>query len=365
MDFELDEEQQALKDVTRDVLSRFAGPSSARALIDEGSRPADALRSAGAEVGWLALAVPEAMGGLDCGMVELVIVGEELGRALAPWPFGETALVARALAGLSEPDASEVLEPLLAGAELCAIAAGEPGRSYSGADIVAEARQEGGSLVVSGTKTAVDAADSVDWFAVAAAADGEIGIHLVRSDAAGVSIEAERGIDGSRPRFRVSLENVPVHTVLARGADATGFLDAAALLLSADALGSAEVLLELTVDYVRVREQFDRPIGSFQVVKHAISDMLRRVRGARAAISYAAMATDADAPEASRAVAVANAYASSELSQVAAQALQLHGGVGFTWEHDLHLYLRRIKADEILYGDGAVHREKVLASHGV
>lgn len=365
MDFELDEEQQALKEVTRDVLERYAGPAAARRLVDEGAAPAEALRSAGAEVGWLALAVPEDRGGLGCGIVELVTVAEELGRALAHWPFGETALVARALAGPGRADDAETLEALSSGSELCAFAVGEPGRGSAPADIAALARPEGDALVVSGVKTGVESADAVEWLAVSAITGEGRGVVLVRSDAEGVAIEPERGIDASRPRFRVTLQDAPVHTVLAQGGDADRLLDLAALLLSADALGSAEVLLELTVDYVRVREQFGRPIGSFQAVKHAAADMLRRVRGARAAISYAAMAIDAGADDAEVATAVANAYASSELGQLAAQALQLHGGVGFTWEHDLHLYLRRIKADEILYGDGAFHRERVLAAHGV
>lgn len=365
MDFELDEEQSALKEVTRDVLESFAGPGVAREIVDGGAVPSDALRGAGAEVGWLALGIPEDRDGLGCGLVEIAIVAEELGRALAPWPFGETALVARALARVDAPGTGEILSALASGQELAALAVAEPGAIASSVAETVVTRREGGALVVSGTKTAVESAASVDWLAVSATVDGDAASVLVRVDSPGVVIESERGLDATRPRFRVVFEEAPVQVVLSSGDDTGELLDAAALLVSADALGAAEVLLELTVGYVRVREQFGRPIGSFQVVKHAVADMLRRVRGTRAAISYAAMAIDAGAPEAPRATAVANAYASSELRRVAGQALQLHGGVGFTWEHDLHLYLRRIKADEILYGDDSVHREKVLSTHGV
>ncbi|MFT4230253.1 MAG: acyl-CoA dehydrogenase family protein [Microbacterium sp.] len=365
MDFELDDEQSALKEVTRDVLARYAGPDAARAIVDGAAEPAADLRAAGAEVGWLALAVPEEQDGLGCGLVELAIVAEELGRALAPWPFAETALVARALARSREPGVADILAALVSGQELAAFAVAEPGRGFSPADAAAVARQGGEGLVVSGEKTAVESAAAVDWLAVAATAPEERAILLVRRDDPRVAVEAERGLDATRPRFRVVLDDAPVQATLARGADADELVDAAALMTSADALGAADTLLSRTVDYVKVREQFGRPIGSFQAVKHAAADMLRRVRGARAAISYAAMASDAGAPEARRATAVANAYASAEFGRVAGQALQLHGGIGFTWEHDLHLYLRRVKADEILYGDGAVHREKVLATHRV
>lgn len=354
MDFELDDEQAALRDVSRQLLGVRGGPAAVRRLAETGGDHDPELWKAGAEIGWPALAVPEERDGLGQGLVELSIVSEELGRALATGPFAITALVARLLSAGSV--AGDVLSSLVTGAESATWALAEPGGSFAPETV----RTRAHNGVLDGVKTGVESAASADWLLVTAVEDGSPVSCVVRRDAPGVTIERQRVIDETRPRYLVRLDGVRAE---GRVAGTRALADAATLLTSADALGAAEALFEMTRDYVTTRRQFGRAIGSFQAVKHTLADMLMVLRGSRAAVYYAAMAIDAGADEAELAVAIAKSYTSAGLSRVAGQALQLHGGIGFTWEHDLHLYLRRVKADEILHGDSTVHRERLLALH--
>lgn len=362
MNFELDDEQEALREVSRAVIERWAGPGVARSVVDTEQESNAALWSAGAEIGWLALTVPEEHDGLGQGLVEMALVSEELGRGLATGPVAQSALIARLLAHTTDLDSREsVLPSIIAGERSAVWALAEPNGSFDPVDVQTRAIDGASGVRLSGVKTVVEAAAQAEWIVVTAAEDsGEIASFLVRRDAAGVRVERELTIDETRPRYRVHLTDVPAACRIADAHATKALSDAATLLTIADALGAAEKLFEMTTEYVKIRRQFDRQIGSFQAVKHALADMLRVLRGSRAALYYAAMASDAGDAQATLSVAVAKAYASEGLSQVAGQALQLHGGIGFTWEHDLHLYLRRIKANEIMHGDSSLHRDRVL-----
>jgi alkylation response protein AidB-like acyl-CoA dehydrogenase len=178
------------------------------------------------------------------------------------------------------------------------------------------------------------------------------------------AIEARRTLDETRRWYDVVLDGVRVpgaDVVAARTADLQWLADAAAVLSAADSLGVGERLLAMTVGHVKAREQFGRPLGSFQSVKHKLADMLTTLRGARAATYYAAMALDAGAADATMAASVAKAFTCAGVAALAGEALQAHGGIGFTWEHDLHLYLRRAKVNEMLYGAPAAHYERLAA----
>jgi alkylation response protein AidB-like acyl-CoA dehydrogenase len=352
VDFELTEEQAALREVSRSMLAVSCPPQLVRSAAAAGKGVDDKLWQRGAELGWTGLAVPEEHDGAGQGLVELCLVAEEIGRAAAPGPFADSALIALALARFGRPEL------------LPALAAGELKASLACHGPVA-GRYDGGDLVLSGRVTAVQAAAAADWLLVTAAvppAAGDQGGRLALVERAVTTVEPRRTLDETRRWYDVVLDGVRIRAadVVAAGeADIRWLADAAAVLSAADSLGVGERLLEMTVGYVKVREQFGRPLGSFQSVKHKAADMLTTLKGARAATYYAAMALDAGVADATVAASVAKAFTAEGVAALAGEALQTHGGIGFTWEHDLHLYLRRVKVNEMLYGAPAEHYERI------
>ena len=381
MDFELSEEQQGLRDVSRSLLRDHSAPQHVRSAL--GGEDADRkLWELGVELGWTALAIPEPYGGLGQGLAELTIVAEELGRAAARGPFLPTALGGFAIARYgSTPLRADLLPALAEGSAKAAWAvAGTAGWTLPALRMAAT--PDGDAVVLNGRKTAAQDAGSADWLLVTATADGQPCLIVVERGAPGLQIRRQQTLDLTRNLYEVVFDNVrvPASRRLSASAEAVqALLDAAATLTAADALGAGTRLLEMTVEHAKTRVQFGQPIGGFQAVKHKCADMRMLVQGTRAAVYYAAMALDAAAgaastagsvtgADASEAASTAKAFASDGMSRLAGEALQVHGGVGFTWEHDLHLFLRRIKTDEQLYGDAAVHRERLceflVARHG-
>ena len=349
MDFELTEEQAALREVSRGMLAVNCPPQLVRSLAAAGKDVDDKLWQRGAELGWTGLAVPESHDGAGQGLVELCLVAEEIGRAAASGPFLDSALIGLALARFGALG----LVPALAGGELKA--------SLACHGAVA-GRYDGGDLVLSGRATAVQAASVADWLLVTVPTEHGRRLALVeRADR--VAVAPRRTLDETRRWYDVAFDEVRVGASDVVEADDAGvqwLLDAAAVLTAADSLGAGERLLEMTVGYVKVREQFGRPLGSFQSVKHKAADMLTTLKGARAATYYAAMALDAGVSDATSAASVAKAFTGEGVAALAGQALQTHGGIGFTWEHDLHLYLRRAKVNEMLYGAASEHYERLV-----
>jgi alkylation response protein AidB-like acyl-CoA dehydrogenase len=365
MDFELSDEQAMLREASRDLLADRASTAVLRGQLGAEAEVDPALWRLAADLGWTGMLVPEEHGGAGQGLVELAVVAEEIGRALARGPFLATSLVARALVrDGSAALQAQVLPALADGSAWATWAFAEPGRPWSPDGIGTSARVDGDHVVLTGTKTAVQDAAGARWLLVTAVEDGRPVSFLVDRDLPGITVRRQTVIDLTRTLSEVRLDGVrvPAHRRLGEGADAVQrLLDDACVLLSAETLGTLERMLELTVEYVRVRVQFGRPLGSFQAVKQACSTMALQVQGARAASYTAAMAADAGAVDAATAACVASSYTSAVAREVAGQALQLHGGIGFTWEHDLHLFLRRATADAVLYGDAALHRERLCA----
>ena len=350
MDFELTEEQAALREVSRGLLAVNCPPQLVRSLAAAGQDVDEKLWQRGAELGWTGLAAPEALGGAGQGVVELCLVAEELGRAAAPGPVLDSALAALALARAG-------LRAELVGS----LAAGEVKASLAHHGAVTGS-WDGDDLVLGGRATAVQAAASADWLLVTVAV-GE-GRRLVLVDPSSASVEPRRTLDETRRWYDVVFDGVRVpaaDVITSDAAEVRWLADAGAVLTAADSLGVGERLLEMTVGYVKVREQFGRPLGSFQSVKHKVADMLMTLKGARAATYYAAMALDAGVDGATAAASVAKAFTAEGVAALAGEALQTHGGIGFTWEHDLHLYLRRAKVNEMLYGSPAEHYERLVA----
>ena len=351
VDFELTEEQAALREVSRGLLAVNCPPALVRSLADAGKDTDDKLWQRGAELGWTGLAVPEELDGAGQGVVELCLVAEEIGRAAAPGPFLDSALIALALARAGFR--ADLVGSLAAG-DVKASAA------HHGA---VTGSWDGDELVLGGRATAVQAAASADWLLVTVAVGrGVCCLVLVERDR--TLVEPRRTLDETRRWYDVVFDRIRVpaaDVVTTDEAEVRWLADAGAVLTAADSLGVGERLLEMTVGYVKVREQFGRPIGSFQSVKHKVTDMLTTLKGARAATYYAAMALDAGVADAAAASSVAKAFTGEGVAALAGEALQTHGGIGFTWEHDLHLYLRRAKANEVLYGAAAEHYERLVA----
>jgi alkylation response protein AidB-like acyl-CoA dehydrogenase len=359
MDFELTEEQRALQESTRGLLAAKATVEITRRLLDDGNDFDPGLWRQGAELGWPALAVAEEYGGLGQHLVELVVVGVEHGRFLLPSPFIPTVVVADAVAAVT----TDVLRELLAGSASATWAFGERGRPWSVDALALRARTTRGGYVLTGEKAHLQDAGFARWLLVDAILDGQPARFVVPADAAGVSLQREQTLDVTRALYDAAFDEVtlPSDSLLSTGPEAACAIDRstqlAIVLACAELVGIGERLLEMTVQYVKDRVQFGRPIGSFQAVKHKCATMRLWVQAATAATYYAAMAMDEQAHDHARAVSVAKAYTSDAICRVAGEALQLHGGIGFTWEHDLHLYIRRARTNALLYGDTTHHRE--------
>ncbi len=352
MDFELTEEQAALREVSRAMLAANCPPSLVRSLAAAGKDTDAKLWQLGAELGWPGLAVPEELDGAGQGLAELCLAAEELGRAAAPGPFTDTALTALALARAGH---ASLVPALAAGRQRASLAVG--------GHVTARPAGSGQDIVLAGRATAVQAAATADWLLVTVTADGEAGqrLALVARDQA--AVEHRRTLDQTRQWYDVTLDGATARLVTADQAAVTWMADAAAVLTAADSLGAGERLLDMTATHVKARHQFGRPLAAFQSVKHNAADMLTTLKGARAATYYAAMALDAGAPAAPLAASAAKAYTGHGIARLAGQALQAHGGTGFTWEHDLHLYLRRAKVNEALHGTTTHHQERIAALH--
>lgn len=352
MDFELTEEQQMLREVSRSMLSAHAPSSLVRAAADSGQDLDAKLWTRGAELGWTGLMVPEENGGAEQGLVEMSLVAEELGRAGTPGPWWETALVARALAASGHEAAATLLPGLVEGAQ----------RASWASDVQISAVPDGERWLMSGTAPAVHAAGSVDLIALIVSTPH--GRALAVIDSAAATLRRRTDIDQTRGWYHLALDAVPVPAERIVSTDQTllsWLEDAAMTLTAADALGVGERLLEMTVEHAGVREQFGRPLGAFQSVKHKAADMLTVTKGVRAATYYAAMALDADAEDGSLSARIAKAFAGEEISRIAGEALQTLGGIGFTWEHDLHLFLRRAKVDELVGGSPSALHQQIYA----
>ncbi|MFF5773582.1 acyl-CoA dehydrogenase family protein [Streptomyces californicus] len=373
MDAALTAEQHAIRRTLRDLLARSGGPEAIPAAVRtaEGHDP-DLWRRLAEELGLPGLALPEEYGGAGCGATESALVCEEAGRALLPTPLLATSgLAAPLIAALGTPDQRAALLPPIAAGDLTAalvlpggslaLALGLIGDNLGGAWAGGgraggiQAREERGARLLYGEAERVPDGHSAGLLVVAAHTGGyprsRTQLFLVPGDAPGVVRTRLTALDETRPLARVELREAPAELLGADDtADAAGALAAtgrtAAALLAAEAVGTAASALERTVEYVKTREQFGRPVGSFQAVKHRIADLYVRVEAARSAAYYAARDPEAGP------LALAQALEAARITT--GEAIQLHGGIGFTWEHVAHRYFKRAAGDELLFGP--VHR---------
>jgi alkylation response protein AidB-like acyl-CoA dehydrogenase len=380
MNFALDEEQERLRATARAFLAGCSSSPQVRGAMDTplGWDPA-VWRRIAAELGWTAVIVPEAYGGLGLTQIELAVLMEEMGSVLLCAPFFSTVcLAANALViGGSEEQKQELLRRVAAGEITATLAWTEPNGRWDAAAIEAVARRTpGGDFVLGGRKTFVLDGHSADLILVAARREGSSGVDGVSlftlpADVAGLGRRALGTMDRTRRQAELTLDQVHAPASALLGAEGHGWpvlektLHLAAVALSAEQVGGAQRCLEMAVDYAKQRVQFDRPIGSFQAIKHKCANMLVQVESARSASYFAACTAAENGDDLPLAASLAKAYCSDAYFRCAAENVQIHGGIGFTWEHDAHLYLKRAKSSETLLGDASHHRELVARRIGL
>jgi alkylation response protein AidB-like acyl-CoA dehydrogenase len=363
MEFELSKPQKLLQQSARDLFARMCPAKRVRELMATDTALHPELWSAVAEQGWLGLHLAESCGGLGLGTVELAVIAEEMGRACFPGPFLGSIWAGTLIAEAGAK--SKYLEPLATGESKGAVALLEPDTTWNPDEVQLKATPAAGGFKLTGRKSFVSDAAVADVIVCAAQSGDGLALLAVPAKADGVKITATPGMDATRKLYDVAFEGVSVSTgdVLAIGQPARKALarsmEVATLCAAADMLGGMQWIIEDAVEYAKTRQQFGKVIGSFQAVQHMCADMLLWTESSRSAIYYAAWAWGAEPANAARVVSIAKAYASDASREVANRGVQVHGGIGFTWEHDLQLYYKRSKASEILLGDATYHRTRI------
>jgi alkylation response protein AidB-like acyl-CoA dehydrogenase len=374
MDFDFTQEQVMLRDLVREFMTAECTPRAVRTATDDSRAFSEATWQQMSEMGLPGLAIDSGYGGQGLGAIELALVLEEMGRAAYPGPFfATTVLAASAIAASGqESQMARYLPDIARGRTRATLALVEDSLTWSSTGVHLQAEPRGNRFVLEGHKRFVPFAHAADLILVVArtAPDSSAGdgttIFAVPSDVAGLTIERNLEMDRTNPTATLAFREVSVDADAVIGEIDRGWavvhqvLDRAAVAAAAEMLGAARRCMEMSVEYARVRQQFGQPIGMFQAIKHACSEMLLEVENSHSATYYAAWALDAGAADAPLAASAAKAYVGDAARKVCGSAIQVHGGIGFTWEYDLHLYFKRAKHYEPLFGDADFHRERAL-----
>lgn len=349
MDFELSDDQVALRDAARDLLDDEASATRVRATFDATAAPDGRCWAQIVEQGWLAVEVPEADGGLGMGAVEVAVLAEEVGRHAAPVPFVSCVLARAALAAAGDVRA----DAIVSGDAVGSVAWWNEKNAVSAA-------REGDRWVLSGRPDPVPWAPIASVCVIAARDGGDLGLYAVDLDATGRP-GAEPAMDRTRSTGWVHLDRTAAERIGDADAVERYVVDRGAVFTAAELLGGADTAMSMAVDYAKERVQFNRPIGSFQAVKHRCADMLVDVEGMRSTVYWAAWALAADDADQSVAASTAKTWCSDAAKRVMASSLQVHGGIGFTWEHDLHFFMKRSQLEQLRFGDAGHHRDRLAA----
>jgi alkylation response protein AidB-like acyl-CoA dehydrogenase len=352
MEFGLSESQEILKDSARKFFAGECPMEQVRRLMETDTAYDEKLWAKLAEQGYTGIIFPEEFGGVGLGQVELILLMEEAGRALLPGPFFSTVPLAGAVINgvASSEHKKKYLEPICKGQARATVAILEAGASWNLAEPVTSAA---GSKIT-GEKLFVTDAAVADFILVVA----KDGIYVVRAKAAGMTITAMAGMDMTRKIYQIKFKDTPSEKI-GSSSQLSRALDIATAALVAEMVGGMQRTLDITVEYAKMRKQFGKPIGMFQAVQHHCADMYLETESSRSAAYYAAWTLEENAPEASTAVSIAKIYASDAGRTVGNRGIQVHGGMGFTWENDVHLFYRRAKASETAFGDAIFHRERI------
>jgi alkylation response protein AidB-like acyl-CoA dehydrogenase len=370
MDFAFSEEQEMLRSSTRDFLAKECSSKVVRKLMEASDAYDEGLWTKIAGLGWTGLGIPEQYGGVGT-FLDLIVVLEEAGRALMPGPFFATmglAVPALIEAG-TEAQKKEVLGAIAQGSARATLALTEPSGRWDAGAVTLSAKPSGGGWKLDGVKLFVADAEAADYMVVAARTRGEgedgISLFLVKGRPAGMTVTPLKTLDMTRRWSEVRFDGVKVEGDALMGPADKAWphlkraLEWATAALCAEMIGGTQKVLETSTEYAKTRHQFGKPIGIYQAVSHKLADMLVLSESGRSATYYAAWAVEADASDRSLAASMAKAYVSDAYRKVAGDGIQVHGGIGFTWEHDMHLYFKRAKSSEVTLGDATYHRELV------
>jgi alkylation response protein AidB-like acyl-CoA dehydrogenase len=371
MDFAFSEEQEMLRASARDFLAKEVPSSYVRRMLEAPDAWDEAFWKKLADMGWTGLGIPEAYGGVGT-FLDLVVVLEEAGRALLPGPFLSTMglAVPTLLEAATERQKESVLGRIAAGDARATLAFSEPAGRWDAEGVqMLGAERRGDGWRLDGIKLFVPDAGVADYMVVAArtrpAGEEGVSLFLLEGRPAGLTVTPLETMDMTRRWYEVRFEGVELPADALMGTADQGWpalrraLEWAETALCAEMIGGAQHVLDTSVEYAKTRHQFGRPIGVYQAVSHKLADMLLETESARSATYYAAWTIDADAPDRSLAASMAKAYVSDAYRKAAGDGIQVHGGIGFTWEHDMHLYFKRAKASEVTLGDATYHRELV------
>ncbi len=371
MNFAFSEEQEELRKSVRSFLENKSPESEVRRLMEteEGYDKAvwDQMAT---QLGLQGLAIPEEYGGSGYSYVEQIIVLEEMGRALLCAPYFSTvALAGNAILTAGDDAAKKELLPgIAAGDTIATLAITEDNGRWDLDGIGLTATKSGDGYTLDGHKNFVLDGGIANLIVVAAKTDKGLSLFAVEGDASGLTRKNLQTMDQTRKQARLEFAATPARLIGTEGSAEAGLtktLDLAAVALANEQVGGAQMCLEMSVEYAKVRVQFGRPIGSFQAIKHKCADMLLEVESAKSAAYYAGWAAADDSEELPTVASLAKAYCSDAYFHAAAENIQIHGGIGFTWEHPAHLYFKRAKSSELLFGDPTYHRELLAQRIGI
>ncbi len=371
MNFAFSEEQEELRRIVRQFLETKSSEAAVREQMETEAGYDTAVWSQMAEqMGLQGLIVPEEFGGSGYSYVELIVVLEEMGRSLLCAPYFSTVVLAANTLIHSGDDAAkaDLLPGIASGETIATLAFTEPNGRWDEAGIEMTATPAGDGWTLDGTKMFVLDGHTADLVLVAARTSGGVSLFSVDGDAAGLTRTPLATMDQTRKQAKLEFAGTPARLI---GAEGEGWavlervLDLAAVALAAEQVGGAQMCLDMSVEYAKVRVQFGRPIGSFQAIKHKCADMLLEVESAKSAAYYAGWCASELNDELPSVASLAKAYCSDAYFHAAAENIQIHGGIGFTWEHPAHLYFKRAKSSELLFGDPTYHRELLAQRIGL
>ena len=371
MNFAFSDEQEELRAAVRRFLAEKSPETEVRRLMDttEGYDPAVWSQMAD-QLGLQSLTIPEEFGGSGFTYVELLVVLEEMGAALLCAPFfSSVALAANALLTSGDDESKKAYLPGIAlGETIATLAITEDNGRWDFGGIELAAAKKGDGWTLNGHKMYVIDGHTANLTVVAARTPAGVTLFAVRDDAPGLTRTPLPTMDQTRKQARLEFSDAPAALIGTDGGAEAGLsktLDLAAVALAAEQVGGAQHVLDASVEYAKTRIQFGRPIGSFQAIKHKCADMLLEVESAKSAAYYAAWAAAEDSDELPVVASLAKSYCSEAYFHAAAENIQIHGGIGFTWEHPAHLYFKRAKSSELLLGDPSYHRELLAQRIGI
>jgi len=367
MDFDLNETQKLFKDSARELFAQECPPTLVREMIESAKPYSEEIWQKLVEQGWTGLMFEEEDGGMGLGMVEMAVAFEEMGRALVPGAFLSTvALAGPLIQKACSPDyRGKRLRDICDGKAKATVALLEESASWDIDEVRLNAAATDGGLKLTGKKLFVPDAQNADYIITVARLGADVVLCFVDRTAAGVSIQPMPSIDSSRQLCEVSYADVLVPAEDSMGNSPNArialehALDVATLAVSAEMVGGMQWIMDASVEYAKTRKQFGKPIGQFQAVQHHCANMLLMTESARSAVYYAAWLMGNEPEKAPLAISMAKAYASDSYREVGNLGVQVHGGIGFTWDEPLHFYYKRAKASELMFGDATYHRERI------